>query len=351
MTAMDTTETKRCPNCGAGLDYNTALNGLMCDHCGYNEIINNDERVQRNQLTDEIRGEKEKWQDSRVFKCESCGASNIVSGKIISNKCPFCGGSSIIPLDKLGGFKPDGVVPFVIEKGQANAVFKKYIRSRFFTPANFKKSDIIDTVTPMYIPSWSFSSNAFGTYTGTLGESVTRQEGDKTIYETRWFPVSGVISERYNDYIVQSSTSLTEQTFKTLKPFDLQNVKPYRTEYFMGIVTEHYSKSLDDCFGDFANFVKKDLNRLIMFRHAATRVKKLDIKIEYRDKKFNYFLLPVFIANCRYKGKLFNYFINGISGKIVGKTPISAFKSLFCTFLALGMAGGVYFLLKYLNVL
>jgi hypothetical protein len=43
-------------------------------------------------------------------------------------------------------------------------------------------------------------------------------------------------------------------------------------------------------------------------------------------------MLPVYVGNFKYKQKLYNYYINGSSGKVGGKTPLSALK-IACTVL------------------
>ena len=66
-----------------------------------------------------------------------------------------------------------------------------------------------------------------------------------------------------------------------------------------------------------------------MKKHNADKVRDLDMKIDYQDKKFNYILLPIYIASFKYNNKTFNFYINGYSGKIVGNYPKSKVKQLF----------------------
>jgi hypothetical protein len=150
----------------------------------------------------------------------------------------------------------------------------------------------------------------------------------------RYFRVSGDIQQSYRDFFVQSGDRIQSSTFNKLQPFNLQLVKAYRQEFLAGIVAEHYSRAIDTCFNDFANFVQRDLRWRIMRRHGADVVQSLNINTNYSDRAFNYVLLPIYIANYTWKGKLYNFYVNGASGKIVGKYPLSKIK---VTFAVLGL--------------
>jgi hypothetical protein len=111
-----------------------------------------------------------------------------------------------------------------------------------------------------------------------------------------------------------------------MKPFDLKLVKVYRQEYLSGLTAEHYSRNLETCFGDFSNFIRADLRRKIMKKHNADVIQTLEIKTDHHDKRFNYILLPVYVANYEYNKKTYNFFVNGASGVIVGTYPKSKLK-------------------------
>jgi hypothetical protein len=163
-----------------------------------------------------------------------------------------------------------------------------------------------------------------------------------------YFNVSGQIARRFADYLVQSSSRISPLNFSKLKPFNLAEKKPYRGEFIAGIAAEHYSRSLDECFTDFSNFIKGELRKDIMRRHNADFIQSLKLNLSFPTKEFNYCLLPVYLANYSYNAKTYNFYINGMTGKIAGRYPVSKSKVFILTLLGILVAGAVAFVyLKY----
>jgi DNA-directed RNA polymerase subunit RPC12/RpoP len=337
----------KCDNCGAVMAYDVASGNLKCGHCGtVRDFTPDDEaesRVQRRALTDAALREHADWKEGTVFRCDNCGAKEVLDKRDLAKNCPFCGSSHIVELEDLPGIKPDSVIPFQITRETALSRFKKWIKSKFLAPKDLKKEQRTENFNGMYSSSWSFSANTNSLYSGTLGrtETRTRYNGKThtTYTTTHYFKVSGQIEQDYRDFFVQSGDRIPSAMFDKLKPFNLSFLKIYRAEYLSGIIAEHYSRTIEVCFNDFADFVRRDLRHKIMRKHGADTVATLNIDTNYRDKQFNYVLLPVFIANYTYKNKLYNFYVNGASGKVVGKYPISGWK-LFFTILGVGLVIG-----------
>jgi len=329
------TITNKCSGCGATMDYDIESGNLKCGHCGNIKNIENDDKVERRQMCDALTKERAEWNESAVFRCDGCGAKQSLDKKDISRNCPFCGNPNVVAIEELAGIKPDSVIPFQITKESAVDRFRKWIKTRWLAPRMFKTADIRERINGLYSSSWSFSAQTDNNYSGTLGRRVqtyhrVRNSSGQYVTQTRteikYFRVNGQLSKSYLDFFVQSGDKISPAMFNKLKPFDMKLLKVYRQEYLSGIVAEHYTRNLDLCFTEFANFIRSDLRRDIMRRHNADVVQSLDIRTNYRDRKFNYVLLPVYIANYMYNKKNFNFYINGASGQIVGKYPKSKIK-------------------------
>jgi len=326
-------DTNRCKNCGGEMKYDIETTDLKCERCGYTFDFDESGTVQRRAMTDEITKNHEQWQDGAVFRCDSCGAKGVLDSKSLSKHCAFCGSSHIVSTKELAGIKPDSVIPFQITKESARQKFMKWLKSKFFAPSKLKKIQTDEQFNAIYSSSWSFSANTYTKYSGTLGrrETHTRTVNGRTqtTTTTRYFRVAGDIQQNYRDFFVQSGERISTQTFNKLKPFNLSFLKVYRQEYLAGIVAEHYSRAIDICFKDFADFIKRDLRTRIMRKHNADVVQSLNLNTTYNDKAFNYVLLPVYIANYTWNNKLYNFHVNGTNGKIVGKYPKSGWKIFF----------------------
>jgi len=316
----------KCPGCGSNMKFDIETGNLMCMHCKTSKEFNNTEAVERRMMCADIMKTHKTWTDGTVFRCSNCGAKEVISKKDISKKCAFCGSGAVVSSKDLPGIQPDSVIPFRITSQTANDNFRKWKKKRWFAPNSFKKQDTVADLNAFYTPCWSFSSNTQSMYAGQLGRTHTVHTRNGTRTTVRWFRVNGVMNQPYMDHFIQSGDRVSNATFNRLKPFNLQQVQVYRTEFLAGIVAEHYSRNLETCFGQFSQFVKSDLRRRVMRRYNADHCSFLDVQTVYNDKRFNYILLPLYINNYKYKKKNYNFFVNGQSGKIIGQYPKSKAK-------------------------
>ena len=344
--------TPRCTSCGAEMDFDIESGNLKCAHCGSIQEIEKDDNVQRREMTDEVLKQHANWNESTVAKCSGCGASHVLDKKDISRECCFCGSNTIVATSELAGIKPDSVIPFQITKDSALERFTTWMKKKWLAPRLFKTADVRAKFNGLYCSCWSFSAKTENSYSGTLGRRVSYQvrgaNGQMvTRTQIKYFRVSGNINETYLDYLVQSGDRISPAMFSKIKPFNLKLIQVYRQEFLSGIIAEHYSRNLDSCFNDFSTYVRADIRRKILRKHNADTVSTLNIQTKWHDRKFNYILLPVYIANYLYNGKTFNFYVNGASGAIVGKYPKSKLKIALIvlgSILAVGAIGvGLYF--------
>lgn len=345
----------KCSGCGANMVFDIESGGLKCRHCGSKQEFNDTESVERRRLCDELLRTHKPWTDGKVFQCSNCGAKEVLEIKSIARKCAFCGSAQIIEINELPGIQPDSVIPFQVTEAAATERFRKWIRARWMAPAAFRRSsDMREHMNKLYTPCWSFSARTTNQYSGTVGRTVHTQvrtrNGVQTRSHVRWFRVSGMIGADYNDHMYQSGDRINSRNFNGLKPFDLKQLRVYRQEYLSGIIAEHYSRTLEQCFNEFSNFVRRDVQNRIIRKHRADTVSHMDIQTTFNDRRFNYVLLPIYISHYTYKGKLFNFFINGATGKVVGRYPRSKWKIFGIVLGVLAVVAGagvaVYFLMS-----
>lgn len=342
ITADAQTNQVRCSGCGAGMVYDIATGGLKCNHCGTTRAFEDTDRVQRRALTQDILKTHPDW-NAVVFACSNCGAKEVLDRKNIARKCAFCGSAQIIETKELPGIQPDSVIPFTITEQAAAERFRKWIGAKFFAPKVIRKGKVDEHMNRVYTPCWSFSAEVMGDYNGTLGRTVSN--GKTT--SIRWFRVNGRIGGNYDDHFIQSGDRITNINFNRIRPFNLKEIRVYRSEYLAGIVAEHYSRNIESCLNDFTQFVQRDLTNRIMRQHGAQHVSTLSINKNYNNKRFNYVLLPLYISNYQYNKKLYNFYVNGQSGKVVGRYPKSKGKILLTVLgiglVVVGVAVGLYF--------
>ncbi|MBR7110302.1 MAG: hypothetical protein IKC83_00350 [Clostridia bacterium] len=73
----------------------------------------------------------------------------------------------------------------------------------------------------------------------------------------------------------------------------------------------------------------------------------MNVYVNYNEVRYKYVLLPLWVCNFGYKGKTYNFFINGETGRTAGKTPLSPLKVGLAVLIGLGVVGGLIWLLYH----
>ena len=77
------------------------------------------------------------------------------------------------------------------------------------------------------------------------------------------------------------------------------------------------------------------------------RIHAMDMELE--DKKFKLLVLPFWVSSFRYKNKVYQVVVNGMTGKVYGKFPLSFWKIFFFTLLMIALLVGVSYLSDLLS--
>ena len=157
-----------------------------------------------------------------ALRCDVCGAEFFLPAEGTATVCPMCGSPQIKPEEEHNGIPVEGVVPFAIDRYEAQKRFGQWIRKRWFAPASLKRTFAEGELVGMYVPFWTYDADAVTQYCGRGGRTHTRRGRDgKTETYTEWYPVSGVVRGYYDDIQVCAS--------KTASGNLIQKVLPYNT--------------------------------------------------------------------------------------------------------------------------
>ena len=217
-------------------------------------------------------------------------------------------------------------------------IFKKWVDGLWFAPNNLKKAAIDPEKTRgLYAPYWTFDAQLYADYTGQRGEYyyVTKTVGSgknrRTVQErrTRWYPASGSVSGFVDDNLVKASNQKTGVIPQKIARWNLKMLKPFDSSYLAGFVTEKYtiplleghleSNKIAESIAD--SWIRRDIGG------DTQQVTSTDMTLS--EETFKHVLLPVYISTYRFKGKRYNFFVNGQSGVISGERPYSFWKIFF----------------------
>jgi hypothetical protein len=118
----------------------------------------------------------------------------------------------------------------------------------------------------------------------------------------------------------------------------------YSQNYLAGFLANHYSIPATEAWNAAIQQMKTEITRRIVRRHHADGVSYLNLDLTHKNKLYSYLLLPIWVCNYYYKQKLYNFFINGNTGKVTGKVPRSAVKIILFILFLFGLFGLLVFL-------
>ena len=347
---------KKCPKCGGVMDFDPNIGGMACPYCGYEEEIAQEEASAaeldflKAENTDSCNWGAEKKQ----IICKSCGAETIYDALDVASECPYCGSNQVMEANDSKTLAPGGVVPFAITNEVASANFKKWIGNKFFCPKLAKQSAKPDAFTGIYLPYWTFDSETISKYSGSYGIDREQKYKDsdgntQTRTVTDWHRTSGVFEKFIDDELVQGSERHDSAMLKGLEPFETAKNVPYKPEYVAGFVAERYSVGLKDAWEkakvSISNKLKGDITRRILRENNADHVQNLKVRTTYNKITYKYLMLPIWCSSFKYNNKVYQFMVNGQTGKVYGKTPISIGKvilviAIIVAIIALLLCGG-----------
>ena len=325
------TETAKCPSCGANLVYDPASRGLKCPYCGDGRKLAEHDYGEEQDLQKLFAAKMNEWQsETKVFRCTNCGATTVISKNELSKECAFCGTSNIVEQKEMSGMRPNAVLPFLLTKENATESFKKWAKKKIFAPNGFRKSILPEKIRGNYSPAFTFDAHAKATYHGTLGEYyyVTRTVNGKTesVRMTRYFPIRGEYQTDFDDVLVQAASNISQGMLNALQPFDTNSSQKYSANYLYGYSATQHDKTGSDCWEKAKNSMSETIKGSILAKYHYDVIADFSADIRYTNVTYKYVLIPLYVGNYTFKQKLYNFFVNGRNGKVAGKAPLSALK-------------------------
>ncbi len=352
----------KCPSCGGVMVFDPESQNLKCEYCKH--IISMEDTLQHptaygfdndHELEPQVWGEK-----SHAVKCKNCGAETVFDAFIVADRCPFCGNSNIQEEVITTGIMPESIIPFKINSEAAVGLYKKWLRGKWLAPSKLRKGVNSQHVqlTGMYVPCWSFDADTSSFYTAMAGEhywvTVYRTEvrdgkTEQVAHQemrTRWYPVSGQYVEDFRNYVVDSSVHIDDNMYSHILPYNMEELTPYKPEFLSGFKAERYSVDLKTGWETAKKRLSSFIARGIETQINADEISNLRFKTAYSNKKYKHILLPLWFSSFKYKDKNYGYMINGQTGRVDGKSPLSPWKIALLTAGILALTALCYFLIS-----
>jgi len=354
-----------CKNCGAPLRFSPISNSLSCEFCATNESIEQSSQEIKEYSFKEALNFLEKHHEQEINKeitCNKCAATFTISPYSISTNCPYCGTPAITEFRK--EIEAKSLLPFQIPQKKAQKLFKKWIGSLWFAPSKLKKILTGEyKLKGYYLPHWTYDSDTHTNYRGERGDVyyvnvernviVNGRQERQVVREARiqWTPVVGAVDNFFDDITVGASKTISHTILDTLEPWYTDVLVPFNKKYISGFDSEEYTIGLDNGF-EFAKLkMDKVIRQTIKHKIGGDQQRISRMETKYNNTTYKNVLFPIWTAEFKWNNKMYNYAINGQTGKVTGERPYSWVKIITLILTIMLIVGGFVYLDAHPNIL
>ena len=219
--------------------------------------------------------------------------------------------------------KPDGVIPFKTTREDATAAFLKSCKGRPLLPKFFTSQSRLEKITGMYVPFWLYDCDA--KYQGTYKATHIRSWSDSKYHYTRTehFLLERGANAAFARIPMDGSEKMDDEYMESIEPYDYSAIVPFDMGYLSGYLAESYDVPAESGESRVRQRVEESMKDMIASSTIGyNTVVPAGSQVTVAQGKANYVLMPVWMLNTRYNGKLYTFAMNGQTGKISGTYPV-----------------------------
>lgn len=295
----------QCKNCGGNMVFSPKKQLMYCPHCEGENC------------------EEQKGNDS-LDSCPSCGGA-LEAGQFTSaTQCPYCGNYIIFDKRVSDEYRPNKVISFKLSKEDAVGVLEEEFKDRLFTPSSFLSEKTLVDMKGYYVPFFMYDYHVDGKYVCDATQSRSWREGNYDCTETSYYKLFRQMKVDYEDVPVDASILMADETMDMLEPFDYELLTDFDPRVLSGFSGEIYNMSADELSNRAENKISKSARAIMMDslkKYSLSKPEEDTMTMMRGETEFA--LLPVWKYKYLHDGKEYEFFVNGQSGKVIGKTPIS----------------------------
>ena len=343
-----------CPSCGGEAQWNPAKKALVCPFCGTVApmaqpkegelaIAEHDLVIALRSIPDDQRG----WQaEKKSVKCQSCQAITVFDPARVAQRCDFCGSSALIPFEEIKApIRPESLLEFRLSETDVRDNVRVWYGNRWFAPNALKGRALTDTLHGVYLPYWTFDAQVHAEWTAESGyhyyetEYSTDSDGkpqSRQVQQTRWEPSSGALDHFFDDELVPASKGVTAELLRKIEPFPTTtDLKPYDPGFLSGWVVEQYQIDLIAAAQNARSVMDGKTESLCDAEVPGDTHRSLQVASDYTAQTFKHVLVPVWVLAYTYGSQSYQVVVNGYTGAMAGKHPLSWVKIALAVLAAL----------------
>ncbi len=322
----------KCPNCSGELQFKPEKQAFGCDFC-YSDFT--EEEIKQacaraeNSIPDEtlVNEQKSFTEHTNVYHCGSCGAEIISEDTQTATFCYFCH-EPVILSGRLGGnYKPNKIIGFKITRDNAVSSFKNWCSKRWFLPNDFKSNQQLEKMTGLYVPFWVADCDLKAEYSG-LGKKVrTWRSGNYRYTETKEYRIVRKADVFTDGIPADGASKIEDLLMESIEPYNYADAKDFSMSYFSGFYADKYDVEKAAVMPRIkvrADEAAKKVIASSISGYSSVMAQQESYRIV--NTTWQYMMMPVWFMTYKYNGKIYEFAINGQTGKLAGTPPLDKAK-------------------------
>ncbi len=274
-----------------------------------------------------------------VYTCPSCGAEIVTDATTAATFCYYCHNPVVLGGRLSGENMPDKIIPFAIDKKEAEKKFLDYVNSKKFIPRAFFNKKQIEKFSGVYFPYWVYNTSMKGRMTADAQKVRVWRKGDTEFTETRFFEVEREGNIDLKDMTENALKKANHVLADGVMPYRMEEAKSFNFGFLSGFLAEKKDIEQTEVSGNFQAEAKEYATKMLRETiDGYSSVHSKHTSFSMADEEYAYTLLPVWTITYPGKnGKTYYYSMNGQTGKICGELPVD-YKKVGLTALIAGVA-------------
>jgi DNA-directed RNA polymerase subunit RPC12/RpoP len=328
----------KCPCCSGAISFDSEAQKLVCPYCQtefevsavkeFNDAENDKgekEELNWDEYTSESgNGDWREGEELNVYTCSACAGEIVADATTAATFCPYCGSPVIIAGKLSGAFRPDYVIPFKVNREEAQRAFEKFMKKRPLLPKDFRFKHTVEKIEGIYVPFWLYNCDT-DSYIRYRATRVRRWSDSNYIYtKTSHYLLTRAGTLGFERVPADGSSKMDDRYMEAIEPYNYSEMIDFTMPYLSGFAAEKYDVSPSEASEHANQRIKTSTaSKFASTTGGYTTVNTQSSNIKLINGKTSYALLPVWMLNTKYNDKTYTFAMNGQTGKFVGELPVS----------------------------
>jgi len=278
-----------------------------------------------------------------VYSCPSCGGEIVGDSSTAATFCLFCGNTAILTNQLTGMLRPNLVIPFKVTKAQAEEALKAFYQGKTLLPSMFHQENRLECIRGIYVPFWLFDCETHASIRYKATKVQVWSDSNYNYTKTDYYNLYREGDVNFERLPADASTKMDSAYMESIEPYDHKEAAEFNMAFLSGFFADRHDVSSDDAKVRADQRVRSSVTSLFQSTCSgySTCVPE-STHVKFAHGKICYALMPVWMLNTKYEEKIYQFAMNGQTGKFTGTLPVSwpkFFIWFFSLFLGLGLIG------------